>query len=70
MIEKHCNVCGRKSLGGKTAICVTVSSSDSIGLPISEADLKQRIDAMSPYQLDKEYVICFSCWLHSMGVTP
>lgn len=67
--EALCDSCGRTlfcDIFGAEAILVgaqvTVTST-----PENEAKVKE---AMSPYEINKEYKVCFPCLLSALGIRP
>lgn len=63
----NCDVCGNSvtMLDGKTvfAVSIVVNNTDS---EISEFLAGQ----LFPYELDRDYRVCWACYLRSLGIIP
>lgn len=67
----ECDACGRY-------LCLAIGETVLVGMRISviiDEKLDNEIkgwytDQMYPYEVNREYNICFPCWLTSLGIKP
>ena len=68
MLNDKCSVCGKELYytNGSSMIGVSIRVESSANEKIRDYQRRQT----SPYELDVQYLICFGCWLASLGIKP
>ena len=67
-----CDVCGKSleyiNADGSTCSVQGMNISIQISDGIMKAGEAERI--MYPYEPNREYIVCYPCWLKSLGIKP
>ena len=66
-----CDACGKNMTmpdGGMSIIGVQINIGTSEAM--DESSLQWLIEQMAPFEVNRNYAICFPCWLRSLGVCP
>ena len=70
-----CDACGKSMMDEKGKTTVGISLHMTNGYEGNDSLERERLRAFlqrqsGPYALDREYEVCWECWLKSLGVKP
>lgn len=67
----ECDACGRylRQANGETVL-IGMQISVIVDEKLDDETKGWYTDQMYPYEVNREYSICFPCWLKSLGIKP
>lgn len=66
-----CDACGKNmTMSNKETTLVGIQIRLVAGEAADESTRRWYAEQIAPFELNREYTICFPCWPHSLGVRP
>lgn len=66
-----CDVCGKDmTMPNKETTLIGIQIRLVVGETADESTRRWYAEQIAPFELDRNYCICFPCWLRSLGVCP
>jgi hypothetical protein len=66
-MSQQCSVCNKTFPEINPFVGVTIEIKPTT---FSDEVLQSYKEQLAPYEVGKKYLICYPCWLNSMGVKP